>query len=79
MSKQWQPSLDVRERVERKCRNCEYFDGGGLGPDDQPRNHDGDCLNGQSGRLQTTADETCHRFFVDTGRWPLRPSIRRLA
>lgn len=68
-----------RDQVPKLCRNCEYFDGGGLGPDNQPINYDGDCLNSQAPRFQTAADDTCHRFWPDTSRWPRRPAIRRLA
>lgn len=52
------------------CRNCEYFDGGGLGTDGVPIMHDGDCLNGRSSRFQTTAEDTCRQFFPCSTRWP---------
>lgn len=55
---------------EPLCRNCEYFDGGGIGPDGQPREFHGDCHNRQSPRFTTTAIDTCPVFSPDTIRWP---------
>lgn len=61
------------QEIEPKalCRNCEYFDGGGLDAKGNPINQAGDCHNSQSGRFQTTADDTCGRFFFPCStRWP---------
>lgn len=53
------------------CRNCEYFDGGGLGADGVPINFEGDCLNGsKSSRFQTNQDQTCTGFWPCSTRWP---------
>jgi hypothetical protein len=58
---------------QRRCRNCEYFDGGGLDVAGEPRAFNGDCLNPNSNRFQTTADDgaDCAVFHPDTGRWPI--------
>lgn len=53
-----------------KCRNCEYFDGGGLSPEGSPIREHGDCLNRQSLRWQTSADDGCDKFFPCSTRWP---------
>lgn len=37
------------------CGNCEYFD-----------RHYGDCLNAAAPRFQTTADQTCSKFYPNT-------------
>lgn len=61
------------QEIEPKplCRNCEYFDGGGLKPNGDPVNGHGDCHNSASGRFQTSLDETCGRhFFPCSTRWP---------
>ena len=52
------------------CRNCEYFDGGGLRDDGQPINESGDCRNSSSPRFTTTADQFCAVFFPCSTRWP---------
>lgn len=52
------------------CRNCEYFDGGGLDVKGNPREFHGDCHNSLSDRFTTTADETCIKFWPCTTRWP---------
>ena len=31
--------------MEKLCKNCEYFDGGALGADNQPREFHGDSGN----------------------------------
>lgn len=59
---------DIEPKV--LCRNCEYFDGGGLDPQGNPRQEHGDCLNRRAPRFQTHADETCDQFFPCTTRWP---------
>jgi hypothetical protein len=60
---------------ERLCRDCEYFDGGGLikpsdGSPERPKDFHGDCHNRLSPRFETTATDTCPQWFADTGRWP---------
>jgi len=53
------------------CRNCEYFDGGGMGLDGGPINWVGDCGNRQSSpRFVTTQDQTCKGFWPCSNRWP---------
>jgi len=52
------------------CRNCEYFDGGGLGQDGVPINFEGDCLQSMSHRYTTTQDDTCRSFWPCSTRWP---------
>lgn len=52
------------------CRNCEYFDGGGLSATGDPINENGDCLNRLSPRFTTTSDQTCSKFFPCSTRWP---------
>jgi hypothetical protein len=52
------------------CRNCEYFDGGGLKQNGDPLCDHGDCVNPRSDRLQTTADDGCKYFFPCSTRWP---------
>lgn len=58
--------------VERRCGNCEYYDGGGMSPGGEPRNRSGDCLNSGSPRFTTTLNDTCNRFLPCTTRWPIR-------
>jgi len=61
------------QEIEPKalCRNCEYFDGGGLGIDGVPKDFHGDCLNRHSSpRFETTQDDTCKGFFPCSTRWP---------
>lgn len=60
------------QEIEPKplCRNCEYFDGGGLTPAGNPVNEHGDCLNQQSPIFTTTANSSCIRFFPCSTRWP---------
>lgn len=60
------------QEIEPKplCRNCEYFDGGGLGPSGTPRNESGDCINVRSDRFTTTASGSCRMFFPCSTRWP---------
>jgi hypothetical protein len=58
--------------VERICRNCKHFDGGGLGANGVPIEDHGDCHNTISGRLTTKANESCLKgFYPCTTRWPL--------
>lgn len=52
------------------CRNCEYFDGGGLTPDGHPIKEHGDCLNSMSLRFTTSANHSCNKFFPCSTRWP---------
>lgn len=52
------------------CRNCEYYDGGGLLPNGDPREVTGDCLNVRSPRFQTQIDMACDQFFPCSTRWP---------
>lgn len=53
------------------CRNCEYFDGGGLGADGVPINFEGDCGNRHSSpRFTTNQDQTCKGFWPCSTRWP---------
>lgn len=52
------------------CRNCEYFDGGGLMKDGQPKNMHGDCHNARAPRFTTTRDDTCNQFWPCSTRWP---------
>lgn len=63
--------FDQDVEPEPLCRNCEYFDGGGLLPDGNPKNTHGDCHNPASGRFTTSADESCVFFFWPCStRWP---------
>ncbi|MFZ5692438.1 MAG: hypothetical protein ACOY5F_14410 [Pseudomonadota bacterium] len=55
---------------ERKCRNCEFFDGGGLRPDGNPVMVLGDCLHGLSPHFNTSADDSCKCFYPCSTRWP---------
>lgn len=48
--------------LKRTCKQCEHFDGGGLGPTNQPRNYAGDCHNPKSGRFTVYASDTCAGF-----------------
>lgn len=64
------PFHDPDEEPEALCRNCEYFDGGGLGPHHELTNHRGDCCNKASPRFTTLADDTCNKFFPCSTRWP---------
>jgi hypothetical protein len=52
------------------CRNCEYYDGGGLRPDGSPLSELGDCLNRQSDKFNTTGSSTCAKFWPCSTRWP---------
>lgn len=52
------------------CRNCEYFDGGGLTPEGNPKNESGDCHNSRSHRFTPLASDTCSYFFPCSTRWP---------
>lgn len=52
------------------CRNCESFDGGGLGQDGVPINFEGDCLNQDSPCFTTNQDSSCRKFFPCSTRWP---------
>jgi hypothetical protein len=52
------------------CRNCEYFDGGGLDAAGIPKNQNGDCLNKQSPNFVINASDTCRHFFPCSTRWP---------
>jgi hypothetical protein len=52
------------------CRNCEYFDGGGLGEDGVPINFEGDCLNKSSPHFTNDQDGSCRKFFPCRTRWP---------
>ena len=57
--------------ADRRCRRCEYYDGGGTKPDGEPVSDWGDCLNRLSPRFQTGADDTCDHFTPDSSRdWP---------
>lgn len=50
----------------RDCARCEYFDGGGEAIVQQALDGlkivNGDCLNSQSPRFQTTSHDTCASF-----------------
>lgn len=52
------------------CRNCEYFDGGGLTSHGDPVKDNGDCLCRNSPFFTTTAQNTCKKFFPCSTRWP---------
>lgn len=52
------------------CRNCEYFDGDGLGRDGVPINFEGDCGNSCAPAFQTNQDKTCKQFWPCSTRWP---------
>lgn len=52
------------------CRNCEYFDGGGLGLDGVPNEYEGDCGNSRAPTFQTNQDKTCLHYFPCSIRWP---------
>jgi len=53
------------------CGNCEYYDGGGLRHDGNPiKIQGGDCTNRSSPRFQTTANDSCSKFFPCSTRWP---------
>ncbi len=52
------------------CRNCEYYDGGGLTKEGNPISAYGDCHNSASPRFTTTAEDTCNKFFPCSERWP---------
>lgn len=58
------------EEPEALCRNCEYADFGGIKADGEPASLHGDCHNSESPRFETTADETCIKFFPCSARWP---------
>ena len=53
----------------RTCKRCEFFDGGGMGPDDLPRERHGDCHNRLSPRFETTGDNTCPYFVPSSTQW----------
>lgn len=55
---------------EAKCRNCEYFDGGGLTVEGTNVQDDGDCRNWRSPYFTTSGGQTCKQFFPCTTRWP---------
>jgi len=71
-SRSRRPSRFYDDGIEPQalCRNCEYFDGGGLTDEGQPRNSDGDCHNLWSPRFTTSADQFCAAFFPCSTRWP---------
>ena len=50
--------------MERICRNCEYFDAGGLAL--LAKAESGDCLNPNSPRFTPEATFTCPSFFPNT-------------
>ncbi len=52
------------------CRNCEYYDGGGLTPEGNPVKDSGDCHNTSSPRFTTAADQSCSVFWPCSTRWP---------
>lgn len=60
------------QEIEPKplCGNCEYYNGNGLMPNGEPREMSGDCMNTAAPRFQTSADETCPKFFPCSIRWP---------
>lgn len=62
--------FDTEIEPRALCRNCEYFDGGGLTPQGNPINERGDCRNMRSPCFQTSADNSCSRFFPCSTRWP---------
>lgn len=66
------PSRFYDDEIEPKalCRNCEYFDGGGLTDDGKPISMQGDCHNLRSPRFTTSADQFCASFFPCSIRWP---------
>lgn len=58
---------------QKICRDCEHYDGGGIDKHGEPRNAQGDCHNGISGRFTTSINESCEKgFHPDSVRWPLR-------
>lgn len=67
-----QPAQFFDQDIEPKplCRNCEYFDGGGLNIQGNPIEQRGDCRNSRSPRFTTDADNTCTQFFPCSTRWP---------
>jgi hypothetical protein len=52
------------------CRNCEYFDGGGLTVEGTPVQEQGDCGNPASPWFCTSGNNTCRHFFPCSTRWP---------
>lgn len=66
------PAQFFDQDIEPKplCRNCEYFDGGGLTVKGDPVFEHGDCRNGAAPNFTTTADGGCNKFFPCTTRWP---------
>lgn len=52
------------------CRNCEYFDCGGLHENGEPVQNHGDCHNNRSPRFTTSGEQTCAYFFPCSTRWP---------
>lgn len=53
-----------------RCRNCEYYDGGGLTIEGNPVSDHGDCGNSASPFFTTDASNTCKHFFPCSTRWP---------
>lgn len=52
--------------MQRICRNCEYWDGGG---EVAARSAAiGDCLNRMAPRFQTEPSFTCPQFYLDSSR-----------
>lgn len=60
------------QEIEPKalCRNCEYFDGGGLTVEGNPVSDHGDCGNSLSPVFTTDGRNTCRHFFPCSTRWP---------
>lgn len=61
------PPRDEAPEPRYICADCEYFD-----------RHNGDCLNSLSPRFQTTAEQTCAKFYPDTTLWPPREALERI-
>lgn len=51
--------------AKRTCATCEFFDGGGLLPNGQWKEQEGDCHNRHSPRFQTSVNQTCIHYFRD--------------
>lgn len=62
--------FDQEIEPKPRCRNCEYFDGGGLTREGNPVSAFGDCLNNQSPFFTTDVSNTCPHFFPCSTRWP---------
>jgi hypothetical protein len=60
------------QEIEPKalCRNCEYYDGGGLTVEGKVVSEEGDCRNPNSPWFRTSGNNACRYFFPCSTRWP---------